>query len=194
MSSTDLELKHVQEDHDRLMERHSALLTDMAAKERQSREKQEQLLKLANSAEKARQDAIASLQEQTEALRQKYKVRNLLLPANAAPCQQFDTHIFPDSLNWRSRIPSTRRMCPSSISRLMTWTTKSFDSRTSGGKSLVMTLIRKTAWHIFLAFILEACKKQRNPVGKLTTRLMMWSITWKGRLPRAPSQWQNVPP
>jgi hypothetical protein len=26
-SATDLELKHVQEDHDRLMERHSALLT-----------------------------------------------------------------------------------------------------------------------------------------------------------------------
>ena len=26
-STTDLELKHVQEDHDRLMERHSALLT-----------------------------------------------------------------------------------------------------------------------------------------------------------------------
>merc|ERR1712088_666598 len=55
------------------MERHSALLSDMAAKERQSREKQEQLVKLANSAEKARQDAIASLQEQTETLRQNYR-------------------------------------------------------------------------------------------------------------------------
>ena len=74
-AATELELKHVQEDHDRLMERHSALLSDMAAKERQSREKQEQLVKLANSAEKARQDAIASLQEQTEALRQNYRVR-----------------------------------------------------------------------------------------------------------------------
>ena len=73
-SATDLELKHVQEDHDRLMERHSALLTDMASKERQSRDKQENLVKLANSAEKARQDAIASLQEQTEALRQNYRV------------------------------------------------------------------------------------------------------------------------
>ena len=57
------------------MERHSALLSDMAGKERQSREKQEQLVKLANSAEKARQDAIASLQEQTESLRQNYRVR-----------------------------------------------------------------------------------------------------------------------
>ena len=57
------------------MERHSALLSDMAAKERQSREKQEQLVKLANSAEKSRQDAIASLQEQTESLRQNYRVR-----------------------------------------------------------------------------------------------------------------------
>ena len=70
-----MELKHVQEDQDRLMERHSALLSDMAAKERQSREKQEQLVKLANSAEKSRQDAIASLQEQTESLRQNYRVR-----------------------------------------------------------------------------------------------------------------------
>ena len=31
-SALGLELKHVQEDHDRLMERHSALLTDMASK------------------------------------------------------------------------------------------------------------------------------------------------------------------
>ena len=38
------------------------------------RDKQEQLVKLANSAEKARQDAIASLQEQTEALRQNHRV------------------------------------------------------------------------------------------------------------------------
>ena len=75
MGTTDLELKHVQEDHDRLMERHSALLTDMASKERQSREKLEQLVKLANAAEKGRQDAIASLQEQTEILRQTYRVR-----------------------------------------------------------------------------------------------------------------------
>ena len=74
MSGLDLELRHVQEDHDRLMERHSALLTDMASKERQSREKQEQLLKLVNSAEKAKQDAIATLQEQTENLRQNYRV------------------------------------------------------------------------------------------------------------------------
>ena len=74
MSATNLELKHVQEDHDRLMERHSALLTDMASKERQSRDKQDQLVKLANSSEKARQDAIASLQEQTESLRQNYRV------------------------------------------------------------------------------------------------------------------------
>lgn len=66
MAATDLELKHVQEDHDRLMERHSALLTDMASKERQSREKQEQLVKLANSAEKAKQDSIAAMQNQTE--------------------------------------------------------------------------------------------------------------------------------
>jgi hypothetical protein len=74
MSATDLELKHVQEDHDRLMERHSALLTNMASKERQSRDKIEQLVKLSNSAEKARLDAIASLQEQTEAFRQTYRV------------------------------------------------------------------------------------------------------------------------
>ncbi len=74
MSATHLELKHIQEDHERLMQRHSALLSDMATKEKQSREKQDQLVKLANSAEKARQDAIASLQEQTESLRQNYKV------------------------------------------------------------------------------------------------------------------------
>ena len=37
LSATDLELKHLQEDHDRLMERHSALLSDMASKERLSR-------------------------------------------------------------------------------------------------------------------------------------------------------------
>ena len=78
MSATNLELKHVQEDHDRLMERHSALLTDMASKERQSRDKQDQLVKLANSSEKARQDAIASLQEQTESLRQNYRVSLLV--------------------------------------------------------------------------------------------------------------------
>ena len=46
----------------------------MASKERQSRDKQENLVKLANSAEKARQDAIASLQEQTEAFRQNHRV------------------------------------------------------------------------------------------------------------------------
>ena len=74
MSARDLELRHVQEDHDRLMERHSALLSELASKERQSREKQEQLVKLANSAEKSRQDAIASLQQQTEALKQSYRV------------------------------------------------------------------------------------------------------------------------
>ena len=58
------------------MERHSALLSELASKERQSREKQEQLVKLANSAEKSRQDAIASLQQQTEALKQSYRVNN----------------------------------------------------------------------------------------------------------------------
>lgn len=57
------------------MERHSALLSQLASKERQSREKQEQLVKLASQAEKARQDAIASLQQQTEALKQTYRVR-----------------------------------------------------------------------------------------------------------------------
>lgn len=76
LSAKDLELRHVQEDHDRLMERHSALLSELASKERQSREKQEQLVKLASQAEKARQDAIASLQQQTEALKQTYRVRN----------------------------------------------------------------------------------------------------------------------
>ena len=74
-----MELGHVQEDHDRLMERHSALLSELAAKERQSRDKQEQLLKLANSAEKSRQDAIASLQQQTEALKQSYRVRHRIV-------------------------------------------------------------------------------------------------------------------
>ena len=74
-----MELRHVQEDHDRLMERHSALLSELASKERQSREKQEQLVKLASQAEKARQDAIASLQQQTEALKQTYRVRNALI-------------------------------------------------------------------------------------------------------------------
>ena len=62
------------------MERHSALLSQQASKERQSREKQEQLVKLANQAEKARQDAIASLQQQTEALKQTYRVHILKLP------------------------------------------------------------------------------------------------------------------
>jgi len=73
LSAKDLELRHVQEDHDRLMERLSALLSELASKERQSREKQEQLVKLASQAEKARQDAIASLQQQTEALKQTYR-------------------------------------------------------------------------------------------------------------------------
>ena len=70
-----MESNHLNEDHERLMERHSTLLQEMAAKEKSSRDKHDQLLKLANQAEKARQDAVANLQQETEALRQSYRVR-----------------------------------------------------------------------------------------------------------------------
>ena len=48
VASGELETRHLQEDHDRLMERHSALLQEMAAKELTARQKQEQLVQLAS--------------------------------------------------------------------------------------------------------------------------------------------------
>ena len=75
MAALSIESNHLNEDHERLMERHSTLLQEMAAKEKSSRDKHDQLLKLANQAEKARQDAVANLQQETEALRQSYRVR-----------------------------------------------------------------------------------------------------------------------
>ena len=95
----------------------SGLLSDMAAKERQSRDKQEQLVKLANSAEKARQDAIASLQEQTEALRQNYRVRRSLIlkkdtvvklseeRTNLASNRPFHSRIFGHCMYFQKKLP-----------------------------------------------------------------------------------------
>jgi flagellar motor component MotA len=56
------------------MERHSELLQEMAAKERSARDKHEQLVALASQAEKARQDAVAALNQQTSAIRQAFTV------------------------------------------------------------------------------------------------------------------------
>ena len=78
MSALTIESNHLSEDHDRLMERHSTLLQEMAAKEKAARDKHDQLLKLANQAERARQDAVANLQQETEALRQSYRVSSIL--------------------------------------------------------------------------------------------------------------------
>ena len=74
MAALSMESNHLNEDHERLMERHSTLLQEMASKEKAARDKHDQLLKLANQAERARQDAVASLQQETEALRQSYRV------------------------------------------------------------------------------------------------------------------------
>ena len=74
MSAITIESSHLNEDHDRLMERHSILLQEMASKEKAAREKHDQLFKLASQAERARQDAVANLQQETEALRQTYRV------------------------------------------------------------------------------------------------------------------------
>ena len=74
MAAVTMESNHLNEDHERLMERHSTLLQEMAAKEKGARDKHDQLLKLANQAERARQDAVANLQQETEVLRQSYRV------------------------------------------------------------------------------------------------------------------------
>ena len=74
MAALSMESNHLNEDHERLMERHSTLLQEMALKEKAARDKHDQLLKLANQAERARQDAVANLQQETEALRQSYRV------------------------------------------------------------------------------------------------------------------------
>ena len=73
LAALTMESNHLNEDHDRLMERHSTLLQEMASKEKAARDKHDQLLKLANQAERARQDAVANLQQETEALRQTYR-------------------------------------------------------------------------------------------------------------------------
>ena len=57
------------------MTRHSALLQEAAGKEKAARDKHDQLLKLANQAEKARQDALAKGREDMDALKQAYEVR-----------------------------------------------------------------------------------------------------------------------
>ena len=74
MSALTMESSHLNEDNERLMERHSTLLQEIASKEKAARDKHDQLLKLANQAERARQDAIANLQQETEVLRQSYRV------------------------------------------------------------------------------------------------------------------------
>lgn len=80
-----MESQHLQEDHDRLMERHSALLQEMAAKELASRHKHEQLVILANQSEKAKQDLEIKAQNQVEALKQTFRVR-LLKCGSLLPC------------------------------------------------------------------------------------------------------------
>ena len=74
LSASQLEYNHINEDHERLMERHSQLLQEMAAKEKAARDKHDQLLKLANQAERTRQDAAADWQQETETLKQSYEV------------------------------------------------------------------------------------------------------------------------
>ena len=74
IGASELEFSHLQEDHDRLMARHSALLQEMAAKELNARQKQDQLIALANQAEKAKQDLEVNAQSQMEALKQTYRV------------------------------------------------------------------------------------------------------------------------
>ena len=72
-----MELRHLQEDHDRLMERHSALLQEMASKELAARNKHEQLVLLANQAEKARQDGLTAARESVDSVKQSYRVSDL---------------------------------------------------------------------------------------------------------------------
>ena len=60
------------------MTRHSQLLQEAAAKEKAARDKHDQLLKLANQAEKARQDIMATTQEETDHLKQTYEVEYFL--------------------------------------------------------------------------------------------------------------------
>ncbi len=50
-------------------------LQDMAAKELSWRQKQDDLVSLANQAERAKQDAAAGAKEQLEAVKQAYRVR-----------------------------------------------------------------------------------------------------------------------
>lgn len=56
------------------MERHSALLQEMASKELAARHKHDQLVQLANQAERAKQDQQAAAEEKAEALKQTYRV------------------------------------------------------------------------------------------------------------------------
>ncbi|TRY67564.1 hypothetical protein TCAL_02305 [Tigriopus californicus] len=70
IATSEMEGQHIQEDHDRLMERHSGLLQEMAAKELAYRHKHEQLIILANQSEKAKQDLEIKVQNQVEALKQ----------------------------------------------------------------------------------------------------------------------------
>ena len=73
LSASHLEMRHLQEDHDRLMERHSGLLQEMAAKELSARKKQEQLVIVANRAEKEKQESALTAQSQLEVVKQTYR-------------------------------------------------------------------------------------------------------------------------
>lgn len=73
LSASQLEFSHLNQDHERLMTRHSALLQEAAGKEKSARDKHDQLLKLANQAERARQDALAKGREDMDALKQAYE-------------------------------------------------------------------------------------------------------------------------
>lgn len=61
------------------MERHSALLQEMAAKELSARQKLDQLTQLATQAEKLRQDGVAEAQKNGEQIKQSFRVRKLLV-------------------------------------------------------------------------------------------------------------------
>ena len=78
LNASSLELRHLQEDHDRLMERHSALLQEMAQKELAARQRHEQLAEAAAAAERARQDAMAKGGQEAEQIKQSYRVRIFL--------------------------------------------------------------------------------------------------------------------
>lgn len=121
-------MKHLQEDHDRLMERHSSLLQEMAAKELAARNRHEELVKLANQAEKAKQDAVANAQTTQEVLKQTFKVGFMSFAGVSCVCMCKSTEGLnplssPKWKTWQALMPTK---WPSCRSKLMTWKTGSF--------------------------------------------------------------------